>query len=198
LRATVRQAFDAAILIHSRCPMIRLFLRYGIIAGLIVAIPMDWRMLSMKAGAEHGSNELLIGYLTMLVGLTAVFFGIKHYRDKVLGGVIKFGRAFVVGLGISAVAGLIYAIGWEIALNFMSYDFTASYAKTMVDQAVAAGATPEQLAKATADAAAFTKMYSNPFLRFPMTFIEIFPVGILVSLVSAALLRNSRFLPARS
>jgi hypothetical protein len=178
--------------------MIRLFLRYGIIAGLIVAIPMDWRVISMKAGEGHGGNELLIGYLTMLVGLTAVFFGIKHYRDKVLGGVIKFGRAFVVGLGISAVAGLIYAIGWEIALNFMSYDFTEYYAKTMVDHAVAAHATPEQLAKATADAAAFTKMYSNPFLRFPMTFIEIFPVGILVSLVSAAVLRNSRLLPARS
>jgi len=30
-----------------------------------------------------------------------------------------------------------------------------------------------------------------------MTFIEIFPVGVLVSLVSAGLLRNSRFLPVR-
>jgi hypothetical protein len=191
-----REAFDAAIPIHSRCPMIRFFVIYGIIAGLIVVIPMDWRMLAMKPDDMH--DGLLIGYLTMIVGMTAVFFGIKHYRDKVLGGVIKFGRALVVGLGISVVASLIYAIGWEISLRFMSYDFATYYAKSMVDHAVAAGATPEQLAKATADAASFTKMYSNPLLRFPMTFIELFPVGILVSLVSAALLRNSRLLPATS
>jgi len=174
--------------------MSRLFVIYGIIAGLIVAIPMDWRMLTLKPGENH--DGLLIGYLTMIVGMTVVFFGIKHYRDKVLGGVIKFGRAFVVGLGISFVASLVYAIGWEITLKFMSYDFAAHYAKSMVDHAVAAGATPEQLAKATADADAFTKIYSNPFLRLPMTFIELFPVGILVSLVSAGLLRNSRLLPA--
>jgi hypothetical protein len=30
-----------------------------------------------------------------------------------------------------------------------------------------------------------------------MTFAEIFPVGLLVSLASAGLLRNSHFLPAR-
>src|SRR3546814_12654255 len=33
--------------------------------------------------------------------------------------------------------------------------------------------------------------------RLPMTFVEIFPVGVLVSLVSAAVLRNPRVLPAR-
>jgi hypothetical protein len=31
-----------------------------------------------------------------------------------------------------------------------------------------------------------------------MTFIEIFPVGVLIALISAALLRNPRMLPARS
>jgi hypothetical protein len=30
------------------------------------------------------------------------------------------------------------------------------------------------------------------------TFVEIFPVGVIVSLVSAGLLRNSRFMPARA
>lgn len=39
--------------------------------------------------------------------------------------------------------------------------------------------------------------YANPLFRLPMVFAEIFPVGVLVSLISAALLRNRRFLPAR-
>ena len=47
------------------------------------------------------------------------------------------------------------------------------------------------------NAAAFAKNYANPLYRLPITFVEMFPVGVLISLVSAALLRNSRFLPAR-
>jgi hypothetical protein len=45
---------------------------------------------------------------------------------------------------------------------------------------------------------AFKLQYANPMIRMPMTFAEIFPVGLLVSLVSAGLLRNPRFLPARA
>jgi hypothetical protein len=40
-------------------------------------------------------------------------------------------------------------------------------------------------------------MYSNPLYRLPITFVEMFPVGVLISLISAAVLRNSRVLPAR-
>jgi hypothetical protein len=42
------------------------------------------------------------------------------------------------------------------------------------------------------------EIYRNPMLRIPITFAEIFPVGLLVALVSAALLRNPRVLPARA
>jgi hypothetical protein len=38
--------------------------------------------------------------------------------------------------------------------------------------------------------------YANPLYRLPMTFLEIFPVGFIVALVSAALIRSSKFLPA--
>jgi len=44
----------------------------------------------------------------------------------------------------------------------------------------------------------FAMMYANPLFRMPITFTEILPVGILVSLFPALLLRNSRFMPARA
>jgi len=94
-----------------------------------------------------------------------------------------------------AVAGLIYALSWEICMAFMKFDFSAFYAKVVMAQAKAAGADE---AKAAADAASFTQMYANPLFRFPMTFIEIFPVGLFVALISAALLRNPRLLPANA
>jgi hypothetical protein len=177
--------------------MISLIARYGIVGGLIVIIPMVWRMSTLAHG-EGGPDGMLLGYLTMIVGLTAVFLGIKAYRDKVLGGVIKFGRAFGLGLAISAVASVVYVIGWEIWLATGGVDFTAYYSKAMLDGARAAGASPAELQKVAADVETFKQIYANPLLRMPITFIEMFPVGIVVSLISAALLRNSRLLPARA
>ena len=169
-------------------------LRNGIIAGLIVAVPMQAYFQSLPADANLSPHMTVLTYAVMLVALSMVFVGIKQYRDKALGGVIKFGPALLVGLGISAVAGFVYALSWEICMATMKFDFSAFYAKVVMAQAKAAGADE---AKAAADAASFTQMYANPLFRFPMTFLEIFPVGILVSLISAGLLQNSRFMPAR-
>jgi len=177
--------------------MFALIARYGIIAGIIVATPMVWKMLSIKPG-EVPAAGMLLGYATMIVALTAVFIGIKQYRDKTLGGVIRFMPAFAIGLGISAVASLIYVIGWEISLAYSQFDFTAYYSNAMIDAAKARGASGAELEKAVADAAAFTHMYSNTVVRMCITFVEMFPVGILVSLISAAILRNSNVLPART
>jgi hypothetical protein len=180
-----------------RCFMKNVIVRYGIIAGLIVGIPM---ILYMTSISEHApiAPSMALTYAVQLVALSMVFVGIKHYRDGALGGVIKFMPAFIVGLGISAVAGVFYAVAWEISMVFMKFDFSQFYANAMIEQARASGADAQGLAAAAAKADEFTKMYANPLFRVPMTFLEIFPVGILVSSISAAVLRNSRVLPARA
>jgi hypothetical protein len=175
-----------------------LILRYGLIAGVIVAAPMLWRMLTADAKGGDPLGGLLIGYLTMLVALTAVFLGIKQYRDKVKGGVIRFLSAFGVGLAISVVACLIYVAAWEVSIAFSEFDFMAWYQNQMIEDAKSRGAGAEEIARVTAEMQSFARLYANPFFRMAMTFVEMFPVGLLVSLISAAVLRNSRILPARA
>jgi hypothetical protein len=177
--------------------MLPLIALYGTLAGLIVAVPMVWSMmvLTPDSAPDYG---VFWGYLTMIVALTAVFLGIKHYRDKVLGGAIKFGPALLVGLGISAVASIFYVIGWEISLAASGFDFANSYSKSLVEAARARGASPAELQKVMSDAASFVQSYRNPLYRMAVTFLEMFPVGVLISLISAGLLRNSRLLPARA
>jgi hypothetical protein len=178
-------------------PLIPIVSLYGLVAGLIVAVPMVWLMLTLTP-EQAPKDGALYGYLTMIFALTAVFLGIKHYRDKALGGAIRFLPAFGIGLGISAVASLLYVIGWEISLAYSGFDFASSYSKSVVEAARAKGASPEELQKVIADTGQFVKNYANPLYRLPITFIEMFPVGVVISLISAALLRNSRFLPARA
>jgi hypothetical protein len=176
--------------------MLRNILSYGVVAGLIVGVPLFGLTVAMN-GHPPAPYGVILGYLIMLIALSAVFMAIKRHRDADLGGVIKFWPAFGLGLGISIVAGVFYVLAWEAALAFTHMDFAGGYAKALVEQQKAKGVTGEAMAKFTADMERFKAEYANPLYRLPMTFAEIFPVGLLVSLASAGLLRNSRFLPAR-
>jgi hypothetical protein len=176
--------------------MFRKILIYGSVAGLIVGAELFGVAVS---GNDHGDSVwgLVIGYLTMLIALSAVFVAIKRRRDIDQGGVIKFWPAFALGLGISALAGVFYVLAWEAALAVTHMDFAGGYAKAMIARETAKGVSGPALAKFVAEMEAFKAHYANPLYRLPMGFSEIFPVGVLVSLISAGLLRNSRFLPAR-
>jgi len=176
--------------------MWRNILKYGLIAGLVVAIPMNLMMATMSDHAPLAWG-MVFGYVTMLVALSAVFIAIKRYRDGELGGVIGFWPALALGIGISVIAGIIYSFAWELSLALSHADFASAYANTLIAEKKAAGASAEAIAKLTAEMDAFKVQYANPLYRMPMTFTEIFPVGVLVSLISAALLRNRRFLAAR-
>jgi len=176
--------------------MLRKILSYGTVAGLIVGIPLFGLTVALN-GHPPLKYGVALGYLIMLIALSAVFVAIKRRRDADLGGVIRFWPAFGLGLGISVVAGVLYVLAWEAALAVTHLDFASGYAKALIEQQQAKGVTGEELARITAEMERFKVEYANPLYRLPMTFAEIFPVGLLVSLVSAGLLRNSRFLPAR-
>ncbi len=175
--------------------MSRIILIFGTIAGLIVAVPMCLLVANAEPGSAATSH--FTGYLIMLLALSLVFVGVKRLRDRELGGVIRFVPALLAGLGISAVAGVIYVIGWEITLAVTDFAFIDSYSNAAIEAARDKGASASEVEAVAAKMNEFRQQYANPLFRLPVTFIEIFPVGLVVSLISAALLRNSRFLPAR-
>lgn len=176
--------------------MLKTILVYGLIAGVVVAIPMLLQATILKGHAPLAWS-MLVGYATMLIALSAVFIGIKRYRDAELGGVIRFWPALGLGLGISIVASVMYVFAWELTVAVTHMDFATGYADALIKQKQAQGVTGAALEQFVAEMEKFKSDYANPLFRLPMTFIEIFPVGVLVSLISAALLRNARFLSAR-
>jgi hypothetical protein len=177
--------------------MFRNILKFGLIAGLVVGI-IDFALFASAGDKPHFENGMLIGYSIMLVALSMVFVGIKQHRDKDLGGVIRFWPAFGMGVAISLIAGIFYVVAWEASQAVTGADFTTTYSNAVLEQARAKGESAAELAKMAAEMAQFKLQYANPMWRLPMIFTEIFPVGVLVSLVSALLLRNPRFLSARA
>ena len=177
--------------------MLKAILKYGVIAGLIVGGILFGMSVSLQDKMPHGALGMAIGYATMLLALSAVFVGVKAYRDGALGGVIRFLPAFGMGLGISLVAAVFYVLAWEAALAVTDMDFIAAYTASTLAQMRADGASAAEIAEMTAQMAKYAEIYKSPLARMAMTSIEILPVGLLVSLVSALLLRRPQFLPAR-
>ena len=87
-------------------------------------------------------------------------------------------------------------IGWEVYLATSGRDFMTEYIGGMVNGMRAEGATEAAIAARASEMEKMAELYANPLFRLPITFIEIFPVGLLVALVSAAVLRDPRVLPA--
>ena len=176
--------------------MLKKILAYGSAAGALAGTMVSASVVVME-GQVPSAWGMAFGYLSMLVALSAVFVAIKRHRDSDLGGVIRFWPAFGLGVGISVVAAIIYVLAWETTQAVTGMDFAKDYAEALIAQERAKGVSAEALATFTAEMARFRIDYANPLYRLPMTFSEIFPVGLLVSLVSAGLLRNSRFMATR-
>lgn len=177
--------------------MKRIVFIYGLIATTVFVVTQFGSMPFWKNGTLTFENGELVGYTSMVVALSMVFFGVKSYRDNHLDGSITFGKAFQVGLLISTVAAVGYATSWEFYFNIFAPDFLDEYAAFAINKAKSKGAAEAELNALISQMDQAKEMYKNPFLRFGMTLMEVFPVGILISLISAALLRKKNFLASQ-
>lgn len=176
--------------------MKRIILIYGLIAGAIIGGMLLITMPLYDSGTLNFDNGQLLGYSTMTIAFALIFFGVKSFRDKELNGTISFGKAVTVGLLITLVASVVYATCWEIAYSQYGEHFTSEMTRHYMENLKAEGASVEKLAEEQARMDKFSEMYKNPVIRFCLTLLEPSPVGIILTLVTAALLRRKNFLPA--
>jgi len=177
--------------------MTRIILVFGSISGLIVAFLMIGSIA--LSGPEHsGSGAMFVGYLFMLVALSFIFIAVKRHRDVNLGGTIRFWPALAIGLGITLVAGLIYVIAWDLYFNLSGREFMDVYLASQIEARRETGASEAEIAAFEAEMIPMMSLYENWWFRMPITFTEIAPVGILVAILSAAILRNPGVLPRRA
>lgn len=171
--------------------MKRVIIVFGIIAGLLVAGLM---YLTMPIGKEKMDFELgeKLGYLSMLISLSIIFFGVRIQRDRYEGGSIGFGKGFMTGLYITLIASVIYAIGWEIYYRTAAPDFMDVYIRHYLEQLQADGTPAEETRQKTEQMNKMKEWYKNPLVRFGFTLMEILPVGLVISVVSALVLRRRR------
>lgn len=171
--------------------MKKIVLTFGLISGAISAgLMMGIMRFIDQIGFDRG---VIVGYTAILLSFLLVFFGIRSYRENVGDGYISFGRAFQVGILIALISSLIYIVAWEIVFQNWLYDFPEKYTNYLIEQARASGASAEEIARQREEWNSTWALYrGNILVRAAYTFLEPFPVGLLITLISAVILRRRR------
>ena len=160
-------------------------LTYGLISGAIAAV----LLLAHVPFMDGGSKGLIVGYIGIVLSALLIFFGVRSYRENVGNGKISFGRGFAVGILIALISAACYVAAWEV-VYYSSPGIADHVFDKRVEKLKAAGAPQEKIDETAREVESFKKLYANPFVNVAFTFIEPFPVGLLLTLISAVALRR--------
>jgi hypothetical protein len=171
-------------------------LTFGLISGLMMSVLMSGSLLlADKIGSGH---SLALGYTIMVASFLLIYFGIRSYRDNALAGQISFGRAFACGILITIITSVCYVVTWEIIyFNFIPH-FMDSYFAAQIHKVQSAGLDSVTTAAQVAAIQHSQQLYQNPLVNMAYTVMEPLPVGLLITLISAALLRRKATAPSNS
>jgi hypothetical protein len=174
--------------------MKRTVLTFGLISGAVSAVTMLATIpFADRVGWKNGE---ILGYTTIVLSALLVFFGVRSYRENAGGGRLTFGRGFAVGILITLISSACYVGTWEIIYFKFMPNFAEKYAAHMVESTKASGASQQKIEETERKAKEFKQMYDNPLFNVAITFTEVFPIGLVVTLLSAGILRKKAPDPA--
>ena len=174
--------------------MKKVVLTFGFLSGGLSALMMFGTLPFIDSiGFDHG---LIVGYTAIVISFLFVYFGIRSYRDNVNGGRIGFGRGVGVGLLITLISCACYVAAWQVLSHTFMSDFMEKYTAHVIGQVRASGATEAEVQAKAKEMADFGELYKNPLINIGLTLVEPLPVGLLITLVSAAVLRRKEPKPS--
>jgi len=163
---------------------------FGLTAGIIVSVWLSVSMFIFSGDYENMELNMAIGFLGMLIAFAFIFVGIKNYRDKMNNGIVSFGKAFAIGFFIALIASLFYVATWAVVYNNFMPDFMEKYSAQMIEQYQSQNLPAAELQAKVDEIKAAAEDYKNPVYFTMWTLMEILPLGIIVSLIAALVLKR--------
>lgn len=168
--------------------MKKIVLIFGLISGALMAIFM---FATMPLVDRIGMDRMVfVVYTWMVLAFMLVFFGVRSYRENVGGGTITFGRAFAVGILIAIISSLCYVVAWQILYYSFMPDFFEKYSAHVIEKERASGASAATIQAKIQETEQLKQLVKNPFIHAAFVFIELFPVGLVITLISSIILRK--------
>lgn len=170
--------------------MSKIVLKYGLIAGIIL-VAMIYTMMAMMGDGNDFEKGEIYGYAFSIAAFSMIFFGIRSYRDKISGGFINFNMGFRVGILITLIASVFYTIGWMIYFNFIDNSFVEKYSAYYIEKLNASGKPALEIETEITKFKENMVNYQNPAVMIMYTFLEVFPIGLVITVLCAFLMRRS-------
>lgn len=168
--------------------MLRTATIFGLLAGSIFVVIGQ---LAFSWGEHHPDWGEVIGYSVMLAALSMIYFGVRNQRDKKQEGKITFGQGLQLGLMITLIASVFYVVGWMVYYNNGGgTEMMEAYWQSQVALIEQSGKPEGEIADQLQRLEEMRESYSNPWVMAGFTFLEIFPIGLLISVLAAFLLRT--------
>jgi hypothetical protein len=168
--------------------MRKIVITFGLISGAISSLVMIVLVtFGDRIGFDRGA---VIGNTSIVLSFLMVFFGIRTYRDNIGNGQISFLKAFAVGLCITLISCIFYVVTWEVIYYNFIPGFWDAYGAHLVEKLTASGASPAAIQAKLEQVRKYKELYKNPLFNAALTFIDPFPIGLVITLISAAVLRK--------
>jgi hypothetical protein len=163
--------------------------KYGFISGGISALFMFLTFVLLR-GPWLFDSGAVVGYAGMVLSFAVIFLGVRSYREQVGQGTISFGKAFQAGLLMALISCCCYAVVWLCINHFLWPTFADDYLQHEMNRLRQSGAAEAVLQQKMKMMEEYKSMAANPFLNALITFVEPLPVGFIVALFTAAVLRK--------
>lgn len=160
-------------------------IKYGTYS-LLTATILFFLALFLGEKLDYSTQEI-IGYTSMIVSLSFVYFGIKYYRNNINEGKISFGIALQIGILISLFAGLGFGVIDYLYTTVINPDFATEYLNKTLET-MKTSLTFEEYEIKSAELRKQMEAYGGSgFMAFIM-FVTVLIIGFILSLLSALFL----------
>lgn len=169
--------------------MKKIILTYGLIAGFIVSL---WLMTAAFIGQNDFLTKygMFFGFTSMIIAFAFIFVAIRKYRDDQQNGSITFGKALKIGVLVSLIASTFYVLTWMIEFHFFIPDFMEKMTSAQIENWKAEGISRAELQKNIESMEGWKELYKSPIMVALITYMEILPLGLVVSLIAALMLKK--------
>ncbi len=158
--------------------------QYGVLAGIILIVIA---IVYYVAGQQQHWSSGIISYLALLV---VIIYGLKTYRDELLDGYIKYGRALGFGVLVSLFAGIVSGLYTFALFKFINPDALQTLLIDAEQKIIEAspGISDRELDMALS----FTRFFINPYFFFISSLFSTTFFGTIFSLIAAAVFKKEK------
>jgi len=164
--------------------------RYGLYGGLVIMALFAIDTFVVAKWLGYNGQEIA-GYLTMMLSMIFVFFGMRHYRDKENGGELSFGKGLKVGILIVLIPSVCFGLFDLLYTEVINPNWLKDYYGQYMAQ-IKASTPPDKLEAAMQKAKESMQMFSNPLMQFLLMAATVFIIGFIVTIISALTLRRTK------